>query len=271
MMGMNVKLIIGLRKVFLLLYLFLISIPFGCYYKGSESMVLKLKGSDTMYKLTSMLANEFMKDNPGISVYVEGGGTKTGIDALGKGIIDICMASRLLKSDEIKVIADEFGSIGMSTLVAKDGLSVYLNPQNRVKNLSLSEVKNIFSGNITNWKEVGGEDKTIRVITRSPNSGTYLHFKEHVLLNDDYFEAVEIKASTDEIVEIVSKDKNAIGYGGIGYGENVFHSLINGVKPSEENVRDESYPIRRYLFFVTLNVPDGLSKKFIDWVLSNDG
>ena len=120
MMGMNVKLIIGLRKVFLLLYLFLISIPFGCYYKGSESMVLKLKGSDTMYKLTSMLANEFMKDNPGISVYVEGGGTKTGIDALGKGIIDICMASRLLKSDEIKVIADEFGSIGMSTLVAKD-------------------------------------------------------------------------------------------------------------------------------------------------------
>lgn len=98
-----------------------------------------------------------------------------------------------------------------------------------------------------------------------------MYFKKHVLLNDDYFEDVEIKATTDEIVEAVSKDRNAIGYGGIGYGENIYHSLINGIKPSEENVLNESYPISRYLFFVTRNVPDGLSKKFIDWVLSNDG
>ena len=262
---------IRLRELGLPLLLFISIIQFGCYYKSNESMVIRIKGSDTMYKLTSMLANEFMKGNPGISIYVEGGGTKTGIDALEKGNIDICTASRLLKSDEVKILADKFGSIGMSTLVAKDALSIYLNPQNPVKDLSLEEVKNIFLGNFTNWKEVGGEDKTVRVISRSPNSGTYLYFKEHVLLNDDYFEDVEIKATTDEIVEAVSKDRNAIGYGGIGYGENIYHSFINGIKPSEENVLNESYPISRYLFFVTRNIPDGLSKIFIDWVLSNDG
>lgn len=262
---------LGLSESLLWVYLFAVSIPFGCYYQGNESMVLKIKGSDTMYKLTTMLANEFMKNNPGISIYVEGGGTKTGIDALGKGTIDICTASRLLKSEEVKILADKFGSIGMSTLVAKDALSIYLNPQNPVKNLSLDEVRKIFSGKITNWKDFGGENKTIRVISRSPNSGTYLYFKEHVLLNDDYYDHVEVKASTDEIVETVLQDKNAIGYGGIGYGENIFHSLINGIEPSEENVLNESYPISRYLFFITYKVPDGLSKKFIDWVLSNDG
>lgn len=259
------------REFILIIFLLFDTIQFGCYYKGNESMLLKIKGSDTMYKLTTMLANEFMKNNPGISIYVEGGGTKTGIDALGKGTIDICTASRLLKSDEIKILADKFGSIGMSTLVAKDALSIYLNPQNPVKNLSLDEVRKIFSGKITNWKELGGDDKTIHVISRSPNSGTYLYFKEHVLLNDDYYDDVEVKASTDEIVETVLEDKNAIGYGGIGYGENIFHSLINGIAPSEENALNESYPISRYLFFITYNVPDGLSKKFIDWVLSDDG
>lgn len=260
-----------LRWLLLGLNLFTVLIPLGCYYKGNEATVLKIKGSDTMYKLTTMLANEFMKNNPGISIYVEGGGTKTGIDALGKGTIDICTASRLLKSDEVKVLADKFGSIGMSTLVAKDALSIYLNPKNPVKNLSLDEVRKIFSGKITNWKDVGGEDKTIRVISRSPNSGTYLYFKEHVLLNDEYSDNMEIKASTEEIAETVLQDKNAIGYGGIGYGENIFHSLINGIQPSEENALNESYPINRYLFFVTYNVPEGLSKKFIDWVLSDDG
>jgi phosphate transport system substrate-binding protein len=224
-----------------------------------------------MYKLTSLLANEFMKNNPNVSIYVEGGGTKTGIDALVNGDVDICTASRLPKSDELRILANEFGSIGMSTLVAKDALSIYLNIENPVKNLSLEDVKDIFSGNINNWKNVGGEDRSIRTLSRSPNSGTYLYFKEHVLQNNDYFEDVEIKASTDEIVETILEDKYAIGYGGIGYGENVFHASINNIEPSEKNVRNESYPITRYLFFITRNIPDGISKKFIDWVLSDEG
>lgn len=259
------------REIILIIFILFSTIQFGCYYKSNESTVLRIKGSDTMYKLTSMLANEFMKYNPDVSIYVEGGGTKTGIDALVNGEVDICTASRLPKSDEVRILANEFGSVGMSTLVAKDALSIYLNSENPVKNLSLEEVKDIFSGNIINWKDVGGEDRSIRILSRSPNSGTYLYFKEHVLQNDDYFDDVEIKASTDEIVETVLEDKYAIGYGGIGYGENVFHAFINNIKPSEKNVRNETYPISRYLFFVTRNVPDGLSKRFIDWVLSDEG
>ncbi|NWF89867.1 MAG: phosphate ABC transporter substrate-binding protein [Ignavibacteriaceae bacterium] len=257
--------------VFAFILFFLISINISCFYLSNNTNVIKIKGSDTMLKLTTMLATEYMKFNPGTSIYVEGGGTKTGIEALSEGLVDICTASRLLKPEEIKVLANSFGSIGISTLVAKDALSIYINKDSQVKNLSLESVRKIFSGKIKNWKEVGGDNAEIRVLSRSPNSGTYLYFKEHVLLNENYFDNAEIKASTAEIVEIVSKDKYAIGYGGVGYGENVHHSSINNIYPTAENVRNESYPISRYLFFITRNIPTGLSKKFIDWVLAQEG
>lgn len=243
----------------------------GCYYRNSEKMVLKIKGSDTMLYLTSALANEFMKQNPGISVYVEGGGTKTGIDALAKGQIDICTASRNLKSDEVQAIAQGFRSVGVTTLIAKDALSIFLNPKNAVKKLMLDEVKNIFTCKIKNWKDVGGNDKPIRVLNRSSNSGTYLYFKEHILLNEEYCYSIETIPTTEEIIKIVSQDESAIGYGGIGYTEGVIHAIINGTDPTEQNVRNESYPISRYLLFITLNIPEGSIKKFIDWVMSPDG
>lgn len=224
-----------------------------------------------MLFLTSNLANEFMKQNSGISVYVEGGGTKTGIDALVKGQIDICTASRNLKSDEVQAIAQEFRSVGVTTLIAKDALSIFLNPNNSVKKLNLDEVKDIFTCKITNWKDVGGKDKPIRLLNRSSNSGTFLYFKEHVLLNEDYCYDVETIPTTEEIIKIVSLDEYAIGYGGIGYTEGVFHAAINEVEPTEQNVRNESYPISRYLLFITLNIPDGSIKKFIDWVLGSEG
>jgi len=224
-----------------------------------------------MLYLTSALANEFMKQNPGISVYVEGGGTKTGIDALAKGQIDICTASRNLKSDEVQAIAQGFRSVGVTTLIAKDALSIFLNPKNAVKKLMLDEVKNIFTCKIKNWKDVGGNDKPIRVLNRSSNSGTYLYFKEHILLNEEYCYSIETIPTTEEIIKIVSQDESAIGYGGIGYTEGVIHAIINGTDPTEQNVRNESYPISRYLLFITLNIPEGSIKKFIDWVMSPDG
>lgn len=258
-----------LRKLFMLLTL--LSIPFGCYVKSSEQMVLKIKGSDTMLFLTSTLAKEFMKQYPGISVYVEGGGTKTGIDALAKGQIDICTASRNLKSEEVQALAQEFRSVGVTTLIAKDALSIFLNPKNPVKKLKLDEVRNIFTCKITNWKDVGGVEKPIRVLNRSSKSGTFLYFKEHVLLSDDYCDDLETISTTEEIIKIVSQDESAIGYGGIGYTEGVFHAAINEVQPTEQNVRNETYPISRYLLFITLDIPEGSIKKFIDWVMSPDG
>lgn len=255
----------------LVVLMFSAAVYHGCYYRSSSRIVLRIKGSDTMLNLTMLLANKFMKENPGVSIYVEGGGTKTGIDALVTGQIDICTASRLLKSDEIKKMADAFNSIGVSTYVAKDALSIYLNPKNPVKNLSLELVRNIFTCRINNWKYLGGEDKSIRVISRSPNSGTYLYFKEHVLESDEYCADAIIKSTTEEIVDEVTNDNTAIGYGGVGYGKNIFHASVNGIKPTEENVRNGSYPVSRYLFFVTRNNPQDLTKTFIDWVISSEG
>ncbi len=262
---------LGLRELVLSIFLLFNTIHFGCYYKSNESTVLRIKGSDTMYNLTSILANEFMKNNPTVSIYVEGGGTKTGINALVKGEIDICTASRLPKSDEVRVLANEFGSIGMSTLVAKDALSIYLNPKNPIKNLTVNQLKDIFTCKVNNWKQLGGEDLPIKLLIRSTNSGTHLYFKEHVLQMQEYCDEAEIKSATEEIVKTVASQENAIGYGGIGFNNGILHSKINNIEPTEENVRNEKYPISRYLMFITLNTPTGISKKFIDWVISPEG
>jgi phosphate transport system substrate-binding protein len=224
-----------------------------------------------MFKLTSILANEFMKENPGISIYVEGGGTRTGIEALAEGKIDICTASRNPKPYEIQEFAKEFGSIGISTLIAKDALSVYLNPQNPIKNLTIEQLKDIFTCMINNWKQLGGKDEAIKLFIRSTNSGTHLYFKEHVLKSEEYCSDAEIKSTTQEIVKAVSENESSIGYGGIGFNNGIFHSKINNIEPTEENVRNEKYPISRYLMFITLNTPEGSSKKFIDWVLGQEG
>lgn len=242
-----------------------------CYYKDEGAQVLRIKGSDTMLRLTTTLANEFMKSYPEISIYVDGGGTRTGIEALAKGAINICTASRNPKPEEIQEFAKEFGSIGISTLIAKDALSVYLNPMNPVKNLTLDQLKNIFTGKISNWRELGGKDLPIKLFIRSTNSGTHLYFKEHVLQMQEYCEEAEIKSTTEEIVKEVAANENAIGYGGIGFNNGIFHARINNIEPTEENVRDEKYPISRYLIFITPNTPTGVSKKFIDWVLDHEG
>jgi phosphate transport system substrate-binding protein len=246
-------------------------IQLSCYYKGGEVQVLKIKGSDTMLRLTTMLANEFMKNNPEISIYVDGGGTRTGIESLAEGKIDICTASRNPKPEEIQEFAKEFGSIGISTLIAKDALSVYLNPKNPIKNLTTEQLREIFTCKVTNWKQIGGNDLPIKIIIRSTNSGTHLYFKEHVLQMEEYCDKAEIKSTTEEIVREVAVQENAIGYGGIGFNNGIFHAMINNIEPTEENVRDEKYPISRYLMFMTLNTPSGISKKFIDWVLSQEG
>lgn len=261
----------NLRKKILGLLVLIISGYSGCFFKPSEQVVLKIKGSDTMLFLTSSLAKEFMKKNPSISIYVEGGGTKSGIEALAKGKIDICTASRNLKFDEIQVISDEFRSVGVTILIAKDALSIYLNPKNPIEKLTLNDVRNIFTCKISNWKEIGGNDKSIRVLNRSLNSGTYLYFKEHVLMNEDYCYDIETIPTTEEIIKIVSQDEYAVGYGGIGYSDGIIHAAINDVYPTEEDVRNEKYPLSRYLMFITLTMPADNIKIFIDWVLSPEG
>jgi len=252
-------------------YFFIFLILIGCSAKPYKVAVIRIKGSDTMLILTQRLADEYMNLNPGISIYVEGGGTESGIKSMIKGETDICTASRLLKPDEAKLLADYYGSLGMYFLLAKDALSIYLNPANPVKNLTREDLKKIFTCEIKNWNELGGTKEPIIIINRSPNSGTYLYFQEHILEGENYCGNTETAATTEAVIEAVEKNKNAIGYGGIGFGEDVYHANIDGIEPIEENARNDTYPITRYLHFFTSKSPSGEIKNFIDWAISPEG
>ncbi len=224
-----------------------------------------------MVILAQRWAEEFMKQHGGIAVYVEGGGTATGVEALIKGKIDICTASRPLRSTEARRLAESHQSLGLATLAAKDGLSIYLHPDNPVRNLTLAQVQGIFTGKITNWREVGGENDAIVALSRSPNSGTYLYFQEHVLEGQEYGAHVIVLPTTLAIVAEIGKNPQAIGYGGLAYGRQLVHCNIDGVAPTEENVRKNAYPIARYLYLYTIQKPQGVVKLFMDWVLSQEG
>lgn len=253
-----------------ILFLFIILIT-GCSGSRLDNNTIKITGSDTMLELTSNLAEVYMKEHPGISIQVQGGGTAEGIKSLINDNTDICSASRILEPQETKLLADYYHSIGLIYLVAKDGLSIYTNPYNPVKNLTLDQLKDIFTGKINNWKTFGGKDTSIIIVTRNPNSGTYLYFKEHVLLGENYTSNSIVKATTKAIVNYISEHSNAIGYGGMGFNKKVTHLKINGIESVEENVINDTYPITRYLNFITTNSPNQIVKEFINWVLSPAG
>jgi phosphate transport system substrate-binding protein len=239
--------------------------------RGEGTETLHIKGSDTMLRLVNRWAEDFMKLHPEIAVYTEGGGSETGIRALIEGDADLSSASRTLRPSEVKQLLQKRGSLGLSILAAKDALSVYLNPSNPVRDLSLSQLKDIFSGHIENWKEISGEDLPIVVIGRPPNSGTFLFFEEHVLEGEPYGSRSSTVPTTSAVIAQVKAHRGAIGYGGLAYGKDVIHCAVEGVEPTAENVRNGSYPIARYLYFFAAAPPRGSIKLFVDWVLSNAG
>ncbi|MDZ7315177.1 MAG: phosphate ABC transporter substrate-binding protein [candidate division KSB1 bacterium] len=229
--------------------------------------IIRIVGSDTLLLLTGRWAEEYMKQHPEVSIHFEGGGTKKGVEALIDGRADICTASRPLNPSEVRLLAERYKVIGMSHLVAKDALSIYLHPDNPVQNLTRAQLKDIFTGVISNWRQIGGLDEPILVIVRSPNSGTYQYFKEHVLNGENYVSTAVVMPTTPAVAKAVAEHRAAIGYGGAGFGSNVRHCSVDGVEPTAENVRNDSYPLVRYLYFVTANTPRGAVKAFIDWVL----
>lgn len=224
-----------------------------------------------MLELGNQWAAEFMENNPGISVYVQGGGSGTGFKGLIDGEVDIVMTSRLILSEEAKEMAEKYNSIGLSFLVAKDALSIFLHHENPLNNLTLDQLKAIFTGQVTNWEQLGGLDETIQVVVRPPTSGTHLYFQEFVLDNAAYLETAINIPTNSGIVEYIENNRNAIGYGDIATSNVVKHCNINGVAAKEENVRNDKYPLSRYLYLYTITTPSGLEKRFIDWVISPAG
>jgi phosphate transport system substrate-binding protein len=217
-----------------------------------------------------------MKHNPEAVIQVSGGGSGTGIAALINGTTDICQASRLMKGKEIK-LAKKAGVKPVKVPVALDGIAVYVHNDNSIEALSLQQLKAIYTGEITNWQEIGGPDKRIIVYGRENNSGTYVFFKEHVLEREDYTVYTQTLPGTAAVVNAISKDPYGIGYGGIAWAKGVKFVAVKtsdsteAIMPTEETVSSGVYPISRHLYWYFNGDPTGQLSKLVRWALSVDG
>jgi len=229
-----------------------------------------------MVRLGQRWAEEYMKTHKDVTIQISGGGSGTGIAALLNGGTDICQASRDMKTKEYADAESKKIEIHR-VAVALDGIAVFLNETNPVKELSLEQLRGIYTGAITNWKEVGGPSHIIVLYGRENSSGTYSFFKEHVLKNEDYVEATQTLPGTAAVVNAVAKDKFGIGYGGIAYGKGVKAVAVKkddntpSVAPSLETVINGTYPISRELYWFFNGTPSGDLKNILNWALSPGG
>jgi len=237
---------------------------------------ITVKGSDTMVILAQRWAEVYMKTNPGTSIQVTGGGSGTGISALINGATDIANASRKMKNTEKEKLKARYNTLGVEVACAKDGITVYLHPSNKVKELTIQKLGEIFKGKITNWKEVLGADAEIKFYGRENSSGTYVFFQENVV-KGDYASSCQTLPGTAAVVNAVKKDPNAIGYGGAAYAEGIEICKVKkdanspAYEASAETIAKNQYPITRYLYMYLKNKPTGAMKSYIDWILSPEG
>jgi phosphate transport system substrate-binding protein len=231
---------------------------------------LSMSGSTTVLPIAQKAAEEFMKINKDADVSVSGGGSGVGIAAIIDGSVDIGNSSRSIKSKEI-VTAKQKGVNPIGTVIAKDGVALIVNIDNKVEGLTLSQLKGIYSGEIKKWSEVGGDSTPIVVVSRDSASGTFEVFNEKVLTGAKLREDSLMLASNKEVLETVIKTPGAIGYVGIAYLTGAKELSLDGVKASKATVLDGTYKISRPLFMYTNGEPSGLAKDFIDYILSADG
>jgi phosphate transport system substrate-binding protein len=243
---------------------------------AASAQAVTVKGSDTMVILAQRWAEEYMKKSPGKKVEVTGGGSGVGIAALVNGTTDIADASRSIKPEEAAKVQAKFGVAPEETAVAKDGVAIYVNEKNPLQQITAAQLRDIYSGDVANWKEVGGPDAPIVLYSRENSSGTYVFFKEHVLQNGDYSPRAQTLPGTAAVVNAVAKERNGIGYGGAAYAKGVKELRVVGTDgqaylPSAENVKSGKYPLSRSLFMYTRGKPQGEAKSFIDYCLSPAG
>jgi len=234
-----------------------------------------VKGSDTMVILGQRWAEEFMKKNPTTRLQVTGGGSGTGFAALINGTTDIGMSSRPIKDAEKQKLSSLPNAAVTEVSVAKDGVTFYVHEKNPVQALTVEQLKGIYLGDITNWKEVGGPDAPIVVYSRENSSGTYVFVKDNVLDGEDFVSSAQTLPGTAAVVNAVAKEKNGIGYGGAAYAKGIKELGIKkgneAIVPSAENIKSGKYPLARDLYFYLRGKPAGEVKAFIDYALSAEG
>ena len=246
----------------------------GAYAKSS---VVQIKGSDTILNASQAIVEEYMKANKKARIAVTGGGSGVGIASLINKTADIAMASRNIKSSEVEALKKQ-GVAVEEIVLGYDGITVIINHNNHIKNLDKKTLAGIFAGEITNWKELGGDDAKIVVLSRDSSSGTHAYFKEEILRGGDKKSVVEYGQDTlympsnQAILQEVAKSKYAIGYIGMGYMNDTVDSLaVDGVKPTFETVADKTYPIAREVFWYVDSARDGVTKEVVDFAVSSKG
>jgi phosphate transport system substrate-binding protein len=266
-----------MTKKFLLITLTLsVLLLVGCALP-EEHKTITIKGSDTLLQVGGRWAEIYMKAHPDVTIQVTGGGTGTGIAALIGGTTEICQASRAINDAEKADLKAKRNVEAVETPVALDALAVYVHKENSVSALTLEEIAKIFKGEIKDWKEVGGKPGKIVLYGRDNSSGTYVYFQEHVLQKKDFPPTYQALPGTGAVVNAVANDKAGIGYGGIGYAQEIKTLSVAKekgampVEPSMANVLDNSYPISRQLFWYTGGPPQGATKDLMDWILGPEG
>lgn len=258
-------------KALLLAILFTVIIPIGSMagpldaFKGEKGS-LKISGGTAHIPVMKEAAKKIMGLNPNIQISIAGGGSGVGITQVGEGLVDIGNSGRKPKAEEIEKYKLEMFEWAI------DGVGVVVNPANTVKALSKEQVKNIFSGNISNWKQVGGIDKAINVYTRDEASGTREVFGEKALDKGAISTKAAVVVSNGAMKSAVASDPYAIGYVSVGHMDKSVKGVdLDGITPTIDTVKSKKYPVSRGLYSNTKGVPTGLAKKFIEYLLSPEG
>ena len=244
---------------------------------AQTGITIKIKGSDTCLPISQKEAEQYMKTHAGSSISVIGGGSGVGIAALFDGTTDIAMSSRPIKLSE-KLKMQEAGKAYKQIIIGYDALSVIVHPENKVSQLTREQIEAIYTGKITNWKAVGGDDIAIVVYSRESSSGTFEFFKEHLLKNKNYTSKALMMPATGAIIQSVSQTKGAIGYVGLAYVEKDIKPIKisydqgkNFVAPSMANAKNKTYPVVRPLYYYYTTNVEKKVKPFIDYILTAEG
>lgn len=242
----------------------------SCTDPGAENG-LTIKGSTTVLPVVQIAAEVYMDRNPQADLSVQGGGSGVGIASLIDGTTRLASSSRRIKDRELQGARDSGISLH-ETVIAMDGIAVVINPSNRIQNLTVSQIRAVYTGATSNWKELGGEDLEIVVLSRDTSSGTFEAFEKLALGGRKVRPDALVTASNQVVNMTVAQTPGAIGYLGFGYVSDKVRAVnVNGVDPAIQSIRSGRYPLSRPLYIYTRGRPAGEAKRFLDFLLSEEG
>lgn len=237
----------------------------GASEDKAKNTAITIAGSTSVQPLSDELAKAYSQKNPNVTINVQGGGSSQGVKAAAEGIAQIGASSRELKESEKGTVKE--------VQIALDGIAIAVNPKNSaVSNLTMAQVRDIFSGKTTNWKDVGGKDAPINVVTREAGSGTRGAFEEIVMHDAKISDKAITQPSNGAVRTTVAGDENSIGYLSLGYlSPEVKGIQVDSTEPTVDNVKNGSYKVKRPFLYLTKGEPQGDVKAYIDFVLSEEG